>query len=224
MIGEVGAWCNPLSKDPSERKKAITYCQNQLVLAEELGANCCVNIAGSRGKKWDGLCEDNYSEETYAFIVDTVREIMDAVKPERTSYTIEPMPWMTPSSPEEYLKLLADVDRKGFGVHLDFTNMINCPERFVHRNQFVKDCFSKLAPYIKSVHCKDVVMEDTLPCVIREVMPGKGCLDYQQIVKHCDSLGENMTVFVEHLPDYESYKMAAGYVREQAVLAGVRLP
>ena len=67
-------------------------------------------------------------------------------------------------------------------------------------------------------------MEDTLPCVIREVMPGKGCLDYQQIVKHCDSLGENMTVFVEHLPDYESYKMAAGYVREQAVLAGVRLP
>lgn len=224
VIGEVGAWCNPLSSDPLERKKAITYCQKQLALAEEFGANCCVNIAGSRGKKWDGLCEDNYSEETYAFIVDTVREIIDAVKPERTSYTIEPMPWMTPSSPEEYLKLLADVDRKGFGVHLDFTNMINCPERFVHRNQFVKDCFSKLAPYIKSVHCKDVVMEDTLPCVIREVMPGKGCLDYQQIVKHCDSLGENMTVFVEHLPDYESYKMAAGYVREQAVLAGVRLP
>lgn len=224
VIGEVGAWCNPLSSDPSERKKAITYCQNQLALAEEFGANCCVNIVGSRGKKWDGFCEDNYSEETYALIVDTVREIIDAVKPERTSYTIEPMPWMTPSSPEEYLKLLADVDRKGFGVHLDFTNMINCPERFVHRDQFVNDCFLKLAPYIKSVHCKDVVMEDTLPCAIREVMPGKGCLDYQQIVKYCDSLGENMTVFVEHLPDYESYKKAAGYVREQAVLAGVRLP
>ena len=224
VIGEVGAWCNPLSKDPSERKKAITYCQNQLALAEELGANCCVNIAGSRGEKWDGFCEDNDSEETYALIVDTVREIIDAVKPGRTSYTIEPMPWMVPSSPEEYLKLLADVDRKGFGVHLDFTNMINCPERFVHRDQFVKDCFLKLAPYIKSIHCKDVVMEDTLPCVIREVMPGKGCLDYQQIVKHCDSLGKNMTVFVEHLPDYESYKKAAGYVREQAALAGVRLP
>ena len=29
VIGEVGAWCNPLSKDPSERKKAITYCQQR---------------------------------------------------------------------------------------------------------------------------------------------------------------------------------------------------
>ena len=224
VIGEVGAWCSPLSLNTEERNRAIAYCKNQLDLAEELGANCCVNIAGSRGEKWDGFCADNYQKDTYALIVDTVREIIDAVNPVRTSYTIEPMPWMVPSSPDEYLQLIKDVDRKGFGVHLDFTNMINCPERYVHREQFVEECFRKLAPYIKSVHCKDVIMEEIFPCVIREVMPGKGCLNYQKIVKLCDSLGENMTVFVEHLPDYESYREAAGFVRSQAIKAGVRLP
>lgn len=224
VIGEVGVWCSPLSPNDKERAANIEYCKNQLALAEELKANCCVNVAGSRGERWDGFCADNYREDTYTLIVDTVREIIDAVKPVHTSYTLEPMPWMVPSSPEEYLKLIRDVDRKGFGVHLDFTNMINCPERFVHRDRFIEECFTKLAPYIKSVHGKDVVMENVFPCVIREVMPGKGCVDYQKVVRLCESLGTDMTLFVEHLPDHESYKEAAAYVRKQAVSAGVALP
>lgn len=224
VIGEVGAWCNPLSDQEAERRSNIEYCQNQLALAEELGAGCCVNIAGSRGEKWDGFCPENYLEDTYALIVDTVREIIDAVKPVHTSYTLEPMPWMTPSSPDEYLKLIKDVDRKGFGVHLDFTNMINCPERFVHRDRFIEECFTRLGPYIKSIHGKDLIMEDGLPCVIREVMPGKGCVDFQKVIRLCEGLGTDTTLFVEHLPDHESYREAAAYVRGQALLAGVSLP
>ncbi len=224
VIGEVGAWSNPLSQDEKIRKEALEYCKNQLQLAEELSAGCCVNIAGSRGEKWDGFCEENYRKDTYALIVDTVREIIDAVKPKRTFYTIEPMPWMVPSSPDEYLQLIHDVEREGFAVHLDFTNMINCPERFVHRDAFIESCFKKLGPYIKSVHGKDVNMEDHLPCVIKETMPGKGCVDYQKVIRLCDGLGKDMPLYVEHLPDFESYKEAASYVRNQALMAGVLLP
>ncbi len=223
VLGEVGAWSNPVSINDEERKTAILYCQNQLALAEELGANCCVNIAGSRGDAWDGFCPENYTKDTYALIVDTVREIIDAVNPVYTSYTLEPMPWMVPSSVEENLQLIRDVDRKSFGVHFDLTNMINCPERYVNREAFIENCFAKLSPYIKSVHVKDVIMENHLPCVIREVMPGKGGIDFQKVVKLCESLGSNTTVYVEHLPDFESYKEAAAYVRQQAIEAGVRL-
>ncbi len=224
VISEVGAWCNPLSTDEKTRKEAIAYCQKQLLLAEELSANCCVNIAGSKGQKWDGFCMENYEADTYALIVDTVREIIDGVKPEKTFYTLEPMPWMVPSSPEEYLQLIKDVDRKAFAVHLDFTNMINCPERFVKRDAFIESCFKILGPYIKSIHGKDVTMSEHLPCIIEETMPGKGTVDYRKVAKLCDALGKDMPLMVEHLPDFESYKQAAGYVREQAILAGVRLP
>ena len=48
VIAEVGAWSNPISTDSAERAKAITNCQRQLALAEEMDAKCCVNIAGSR--------------------------------------------------------------------------------------------------------------------------------------------------------------------------------
>lgn len=124
-VGEVGIWRNSLSPDPQERKAALEFSKGQLMLAEELGAGCCVNIAGARGQIWSGYYPENYSADAYALLVDTVREIVDSVKPSRTFYTIEPMQWMHPDSPDDYLKLLQDIDRDSVGVHLDYVNMIN---------------------------------------------------------------------------------------------------
>jgi len=49
IIGETGAWSNPLSDDAEERRAAIQKCEQGLELAERIGARCCVNIAGTRG-------------------------------------------------------------------------------------------------------------------------------------------------------------------------------
>jgi len=222
VIGEVGAWKNTIASDRAERSAALEYCKNQLALADEMGANCCVNISGSRGEIWDGFYEENYSDDTWDLVVETVRNIIDAVKPVRTFYTIESMPWMIPDSPEQYLRLIEAVDRKAFGVHLDFVNMINCPKRWVFRDAFIEECFIKLGPYIKSVHGKDAYMEHTYSTVIHETMPGKGLINFGKVAMFCENLGPDTTLFIEHLDDFESYKQASCYVREQASLAGVQ--
>ncbi|MDF2542996.1 MAG: hypothetical protein K0S47_2714 [Herbinix sp.] len=213
ILGEVGAWRNPISINEQERKLSLDYCKKQLALAEEMGANCCVNIAGARGEKWDGFYQDNYTKEVYTLIVDTVREIIDSVNPKNTFYTIEPMPWMVPDSPDAYLQLLKDVDRSSFAVHLDFTNMINHPRKYLYSSEFISECFDKLGPYIKSIHIKDVNMKDTFPCCIEECMPGKGTIDCGHVLRCCEGLGKDTTVFVEHLKTYEEYKEAVSYVR-----------
>ncbi len=223
VLAEVGAWKNPLSTHATERKNALEYCKNQLALAEEMGANCCVNIVGARGEKWDGIYQDNYSEEVYELIVDSIREIIDAVKPRNTFYTIEPMPWMVPDSPDAYLQLLKDVDRSAFAVHLDFTNMINTPKRFIYSNAFITECFQKLGPYIKSIHIKDVKMNDVLPCSIEEVIPGKGSIDFGLVLRLCEGLGRETTAFVEHLSSYEAYKEAVRFVREVAIREKIKI-
>lgn len=222
LIGETGVWKNTLSINDSERKAAMNYAKEQLALADEMGANCCVNIIGSRNlQNWDGFCAENYSSDFYSLAVDSIQEIIDAVKPMHTFYTIEPMPWLVPDSPEQYLKLIKDVDRKEFAVHLDFVNMINCPERYCKSTEFIQHCFDLLGPYIKSIHGKDVLMEQAYTTLIHETMPGKGSLDYKKILAMVEKLGQDIPLFVEHLPDFETYRCAANYVRNQAERAGI---
>ena len=223
VIGEVGVWRNPISLDEKERKEAMEYAKGQLALAEEMGANCCVNISGARGKVWDGFYADNYSDDTYALIVDSVREIIDSVKPARTFYTLEPMPWMHPDSPEGYIKIIKDIDRKAFGVHLDYANMINGVERYLYSSQFITRCFELLGPYIKSVHAKDVILSNHLPCNISETAPGKGIIDFALVLRLTQALGDDTTLFVEHLSTHEEYCDAACYIRRIGEQANINI-
>ena len=99
--------------------------------------------------------------------------------------------------------------------------MINCPIRFLKSDEFIEECFTKLGPYTKSIHAKDVIMEKAYPCVIKEVMPGKGMLNYNKIVHLINRLGDDIPVFVEHLNTHEEYLEASTYVRDIAVSEGI---
>ena len=214
LIAEVGVWRNTLALDDSERQDNIAFAQEQLALADELGAPCCVNVAGARGEIWDSWYPDNYSADAYQCIIETTRAILDAVKPRRTFFTLEPMPWMVPDSPEAYLQLIRDVDRPAFAVHMDFVNMLNTPRRVALASEFIGDAFRQLAPYIKSVHLKDVTMDvHAMPAVIRECQPGKGLLDFRTILRVIErTLPADMPVLLEHMDTMPEYAAAFAHV------------
>ena len=223
IIAEVGAWVNTLDSDETKRKQAEAYCQQQLGLAEEIGAVCCVNIAGSRGVKWDGPDERDLTPETFEMIVAMVRRIIDAVQPRRAFYTLEPMPWMYPDSPDSYLELVAAIDRPQFGVHFDPVNWICSPQRYFNNGRFIEECVNKLGPMIKSVHAKDSLLGNALTTHLDEVRPGLGKLDYRTLLRALDRLPADTPLMLEHLPQAEEYDLAAAYVREVADEVGVRL-
>lgn len=213
IIAEVGAWSNPLSPDEKIRKEAMALCKQRLHAADLIGASCCVNIAGSRGTKWDGPSALDLTPETFEMIVDVVREIIDDVKPANTFYTLEPMPWMYPDSPESYLELIKAVDRNHFAVHLDPVNIINCPERYFHNGKFLKHCFELLEPHIKSCHAKDIILRDNLTVHLDEVRPGLGSLDYQVYLRELSKLDPDLPLMIEHLPNEEEYQKATEYIK-----------
>jgi sugar phosphate isomerase/epimerase len=220
-IAEVGAWSNPLSNDKEQRRQAIEYCQKQLALAERIGAGCCVNIAGSRGPKWDGPHPDNLTDETFDMVVDTIRNIIDAVKPKRTFYALETMPWIFPDSPESYLKLILAIDRKAFAVHLDPVNLICSPQRYFNNARLISQCFKLLGPYVKSCHAKDILLRDDLTVHLDEVRPGLGFLDYRTYIREIERLNPQLPLLLEHLAAEEEYRFAARYIRRAAEDIGV---
>ena len=74
-IAEVGVWNSPIADDAQMREKALAFAKGQLRLADQIGAACCVNVAGSTGPNWSFGCKKDRTAEGYQRIVASVQEI-----------------------------------------------------------------------------------------------------------------------------------------------------
>ena len=213
VIAEVGAWRNILDPNPAKRSSNLSFVKERLALAEAVGARCCVDIAGSFNPTvWFGPNPKNLSAEFFDATVENCRHIIDEIKPKRTQFTIEMMPWAVPDSPESYLKLIRAVDRKAFAVHLDVCNIINSPARFYHNGQVISECFRLLGPHIASCHAKDLRWEIELNVHFVEVQPGLGEIDYRAYLTELAKLPHKPPLMLEHLKKAEEYQAAKEYI------------
>jgi len=223
VIGEVGVWNNPLCADPKTRREALSLCKERLALADEIGARCCVNIAGSRGDQWDGPDPRNFADETFAMIVETVRDIIDSVLPQRACYALETMPWMHPDSIDSSLALVKAIDRKRFGIHFDPVNLITGPRLYHGNGNFIRDFVGAVGPHIQSVHAKDIVLRGKLTVHLDEARPGLGFLDYGVLLREIEMLDPDMPVLTEHLSAPEEYAESVRYIRGVAEKSGISI-
>lgn len=221
LLAELGVWNNMLHPDLAVRVDMVQQNIDTLAIADEVGVLCCVNIAGSFDpERWDGPHPKNFSAEAYELTIENVRKILEAVKPRRTVYTIETMPWIIPESVESYQRLIAAVDHPMFGVHLDPVNMINSPQRYYNNSAFLCECFDKLGGKIVSVHAKDLTLTGDLTVYLKEVRPGLGGLDYSTFLLEMNKLPVDTPFMLEHLPQGE-YPPAKQYVLDIAAEIGV---
>lgn len=213
-IAEVGVWRNTLSGDPKERKEMTEYAIRQLAMAERIGAKCCVNVLGTpHGPRWDGGYSGNFSPETRREAVRMIQDIIDEVKPINTKYSIETMPWMVPTSPDDYLRLIDEVDRDGFGIHLDLINMVNCPERYFFLNEFMDECLEKFGKDILSCHLKDILLLQDFTFQLKECACGEGILNIKRFINKLDALRPDIPGIIEHLKSDEEYVKSVAYVQ-----------
>ena len=215
-IAEVGIWRNTLSRDLNERQKMIDYAVEQLKMADRIGARCCVNVVGTPyGPRWDGGYRENFSDELWDMAVKMIQEIIDRAAPTRTKFSIESMPWMIPSSPDEYVRLIEKVNRDAFGAHLDVVNMITSPERYFFNDRFLEECFTKLKGKICSCHLKDINLKQEYTFQLEECACGKGTLDIELFANLASQEDPQMPMIIEHLTSDEEYIQSVDYVRKR---------
>jgi len=215
-IAEVGAWCNPMHPDKEEAEKNISYMIERLQLAEELHADTCVNILGTKSREnWFGPCKEGYSEEFFNEAVQVVQRVIDAVKPVHTKLSFEMMPYYFLDGPEAYLRFLKAVNRKEAGVHLDICNTINQPGRFYNNAEFIRHTFDLLGEYIVTLHLKDIALKkDALTVAFEEVLIGTGGIDYPVLLQEISKLPKDVPAMLEHLETEKEYDKAAEAVRK----------
>ncbi|HTS29057.1 MAG TPA: TIM barrel protein [Bryobacteraceae bacterium] len=224
VIAEVGAWKNMLDPDAAVRKQNLDYVVERLALAEAAAARCCVDIAGSYHPKiWYGMNRRNLTREFFDATVENCRHVIDAIKPSRTRFTIEMMPWSIPDGPDSYVELIKAVDRRPFAVHLDVCNVVNSPVRFYNNASVIEECFRKLGPWIASCHAKDLAWVPEYNVHFAETIPGRGEIDYGAYLRELSKLAVDAPLMLEHLKSAEEYEEGATYIRRVASREGIGL-
>ena len=217
-IAEVGVWRNTLAADPEERQHWIDYAIRQLRMADAIGAACCVNVVGTPyGPRWDGGYRENFSTELWNMAVSMIRQVIDTARPHHTKFCIESMPWMIPSGPDEYLRLIEAVDRTEFGTHLDVVNMITSPKRYFFNDEFLDECFEKLHGTIVSCHLKDIRLKPEYTFQLEECACGQGTLNLQRYIRLATTENPCMPMIIEHLTTDAEYIASVQYVQELTI-------
>ena len=223
VIAEVGAFgYNMMARDAEERKKALEIMCEKLMIADEVGARCAVNISGFRGPDAQHRPHpENLSQFAFDMTVENVRHVVDTVKPKRAKFTVEAMSWIVPDGPDSYVELIKAVDRTGFAVHFDPVNIINSPRRHFENGTFLEECFAKLGKWIMSCHGKDTLILPESITHINEGRPGTGILDWKTFLRGVAALPNNPPIMMEHLRTQEEYLQARDYIFAQGKEIGV---
>jgi len=228
VIAEGGAWRNLIAHDDKTRKANLDYAIHQLALADELGARACVAFHGTVGHAGDpwqlsdnydyGPHPDNQSEAGFERAVETARYVIDAVKPKRTKFSLEMVPWLVTDTAENYLKLIKAIDRPGFGAHIDAVNMVISPRLYFNSGRLIREAFALLGPWVVSCHAKDIVMQGgpgTISFHMDEVPPGEGNLDYAAYLTEIARLGRDVPLMLEHF-DVPAYRRGLAHIKSVA--------
>jgi len=213
VIAEVGAWCNMVAAEAAGREKNLKYVCERLALADEVGALCCVDYLGSvvPGTQF-APHPDAFTSKGFELCVQTVRKVIDAVKPRRAKFCLEMMQWCLPDSPESYLDLVKAVDRKAFAVHLDPVNIIVSPRLYFGNASLLRTCFTMLGEWVTSCHAKDIIAREELTLHLYECRPGAGMLDYRAYLTELHALPRDVPLMLEHLPNMQEYAKAREYI------------
>jgi len=224
VIAETGVWNNLMDPDEEARRANLTAVTEGLALADEVGALCCVNVAGGFNPNfWAGPHRDNFSQAAFDLAVENARKIIDGVKPKTAKFTYEMMPHMIPDSADRYLALIEAIGRPAFGVHLDAVNAINSPYRYYDTTRVIEECFEKLGQHVVSCHLKDITAEDDISVRMKEVRAGCGGFDLATYVASIAKLPQDPPVLLEHLATPKEYDQARRHVLDVAQRVGVDL-
>lgn len=224
VIAETGVWNNLMDPDEAKRQANLRAVTEGLALADELGARCCVNIAGGfNADFWAGPHLKNFSQAAFEMAVENARKIIDGVKPKSAKFTYEMMPHMLPDSADRYLKLIRAVDRPAFGVHLDIVNAINSPDRCYDTTHVIEECIEKLGQYVVSCHLKDIMLENDITVRFKEVPLGEGIFDVGAYLRGIAGLPHQPPVMLEHLATPGEYDRARAHALKVAKGLGIAI-
>jgi sugar phosphate isomerase/epimerase len=202
VIAEIGIWRNLIAVETTTRQANLDHACDCLAIADAVGAGCAVSYIGSFAPATDYAPDPrNMGRECFDATVETVRLVIDRVKPKRARFALEMMQYSLPDSVDCYLELIRAIDRPAFAAHVDPVNLVMTPRVYFDTGALIRDIFDRLGPHIVSCHAKDILLHHKAALHFDEVMIGDGVLDYRTYLTEVARAG--VPLMLEHLEGAE---------------------
>lgn len=222
-LAEIGIWRNLVTPDDAVRKANLAFAADKLAVADAVGAGCAVSYIGSFSAGTDyAPTAANMGPEAFDAAVETVRYLLDTVKPKRARFALEMMQYSLPDSVDSYVALIKAIDRPMFGAHFDPVNIIMTPRVYWDNAALIRECFDKLGAHVVSCHAKDIVLHHQAALHLDECQIGEGVLDYREYLTQLSCLPREVPLLTEHLSTPAEYATARDRIFAVGDAVGVR--
>lgn len=177
-IAILGCYINMIHPDLDERKKVLSRFKEHIRFARDFGCTIVGSETGNVHAKM-GYTEDNFHEQPFLDVVESVRELVKEAEKFGVIVGIEGGINHPVHSPELMKRLLDSVDSQNLQVIFDPANFMSM-DNYQQQEKVIEQALNLFGDRIVAVHAKDFVIEDNW---IKMVPVGKGLLNYDVVLK-----------------------------------------
>lgn len=214
----VSAYTNFIHPNPNIRKKNIEYIKMMLRHARDLGCPYVCSETGTYNEESDWVWHDNNAlPQVYDETIKTINEIGEYAKDYGAMFLVENYVSNVIGSVDSVERMFKDIDSKNVGLICDPTNYFD-EKNIQHVDETLMDIFSRLSPYMKIAHAKDIkVATDTAEKhvdidadashtfrgagAVELPAAGLGILNYDLYLKLLAERHPNIPLIIEHLDE-----------------------
>lgn len=177
QIAVLGCYFNMIHPDQDERRKGIERFKEHIRYARDFGCSIVATETGNVNAEIY-YTEENFKEEPFLEVVESVRELVQEAEKFGVIVGIEPGVNHPVYSSKVMRRLLDTIDSNNLQVILDPVNLLTM-DTYKNQEEIFQEAMELLGDRVVVLHAKDFIVEDNqlIPTAV-----GKGLLNYDFIL------------------------------------------
>jgi L-ribulose-5-phosphate 3-epimerase len=192
QVAVLGCYFNMIHPDQVERKKGLERFKEHIRFARDFGCSIVATETGNVNPEIV-YTEENFKEEPFLEVVESVRELVSEAEKFGVIVGIEAGVNHPIYSPKVMKRLLDSVGSNNLQVIFDPVNLLTI-DTYKHQEEVFQEAFDLFGDRIIIVHAKDFVPEAGQ---LKTVAVGKGLLNYDAVLKLIKDNKPYMNILME---------------------------
>lgn len=208
QIAVLGCYVNIIHPDIDQRRQALERFKEHLRYARDFGCSIVGTETGNINADII-YTEENFSEEPFIAMVESVKEMVAEAEKFGVIVGIEPGVNHPLHSPEKVSRLLEEVNSNNLQIIFDPVNFLT-RDNYLNQGKILQEAVDSWGDRVAVLHAKDFIVEKGN---LRFVPLGQGWLDYDLIFKTLVSRKPHINIIMDEI-NQDDIEKSSEFIRK----------